>query len=91
MKNLKLFIVAAIVGLVVIGAANINKIEENLSWMFEADDSQIALPELSNKEIEEVANKNKTLEVENIELKTNNKTIDKVVNNKNEELEEITN
>ncbi len=99
MKNLKLLIVAALVAVVVIAVTNSDKLEENLSWMFEADDSHIALPELSNKEIERVANENKSLETQKtpakksiiVKAKEAAEEIDEEITDNNEELEEITN
>ncbi len=58
MKNLKLFVIAIFVAFGVIVVANMDKAKENMSWVFEDDESQVALPELSNKEIEETASKN---------------------------------
>ncbi len=59
MKNLKIFITAIAVTATMVIYINTDKIKDNLSWIFEADESQIALPDLSNREIEEAANKNK--------------------------------
>ena len=58
MKNLKILIFAIILAILIIAGMNTDKIKENLNWMFETDQSSSSLPELSNQEIEKVANEN---------------------------------
>ena len=63
MKIKTIFVV--IVTLVLIGAlVNMKGFKDSLTWAFEEDGSESSLPELSNREIEEVANKNKDIKLE---------------------------
>ncbi len=64
-KNLKILLAAAIVltlGLVAVN--NKSAISENLGWMFEGKDEEVALPDLSNEEIEENSLKSEDAAVE---------------------------
>lgn len=58
MKNLKIFIFAIVLALLIIAGMSMDKIKENLNWMSETDESSSSLPELSNREIEKVTNEN---------------------------------
>jgi hypothetical protein len=56
-KKLKLFLITAI-GLILFYKIVINadSIKHNLSWIFEGSEEELALPELSNEEIEKAKN-----------------------------------
>lgn len=58
MKGFKVIILSSVTAIVILGFVNADKIRNNVSWMFEVEQSAAELPELSNKEIEEVVSKN---------------------------------
>ena len=58
MKSFKILLLSFITAVVILGFVNADKIKNNMSWMFETEQSPSDLPELSNKEIEEVVSKN---------------------------------
>lgn len=58
MKGFKVIILSSATAIAILGFVNIDKIRSNIDWMFEVEQSATDLPELSNKEIEEVVNKN---------------------------------
>ena len=58
MKSFKILLLSAVTALAILGFVNADKIKNNMSWMFETEQSASDLPELSNKEIEEVVSKN---------------------------------
>lgn len=58
MKSFRIVLFSVFTASAVLGFTNIDKIRNNVSWMFEIEQPAENLPELSNKEIEEVVSKN---------------------------------
>ncbi len=59
---MKALIITAIVAIIIAVSINTDKIKENLSWVFEVEQEAAALPDLSNKEIEETVTQNRKKE-----------------------------
>ncbi len=58
MKSFRILLLSIITAIAILVFVNADKIKNNMSWMFETEQSASDLPELSNKEIEEVVSKN---------------------------------